>query len=236
MTQAQTHPTDKMIGEVHSVITRRLLDTGKCPTRFEVASELKVGVPEVEARLHRLAETHGIVLHPHAPECWLIHPFSTLPTLTWVHAGKRGWWAPCVWCALGVATLAGDRVQVHTRIGAEAEPVVIDVSDGVVSPASEHLVVHFSIPPRLAWQNFHQHCSLVVPFHSKEDGTQWCETHRQQKGEFVPLATVAHLARAWYGTHANKDWRKWTVSQAEEIFRKSGLTSAFWALEGEGVY
>src|SRR5262249_57149373 len=33
----------------------------------------------------------------------------------------RGWWAPCIWCALGVAALVGEDVVIHSRIGGEAE-------------------------------------------------------------------------------------------------------------------
>lgn len=52
---------------------------------------------------------------------WVIHPFSLSPTATWVQADQRGWWAPCIWCALGVAALVGQDVVVHCRIGAETE-------------------------------------------------------------------------------------------------------------------
>jgi ABC-type uncharacterized transport system ATPase subunit len=132
--------------------------------------------------------------------------------------------------------LAGQRVQIHTRAGAEAEPLVIDVDNGEPVAASSDLVVHFSIPPRLAWDNVHQHCSLVLPFHSTEDVTHWCEAHGHNQGEIVPLSQVAQLARRWYGTHANIDWRKWTVPQAQDIFRAAGLTATFWQLEGGGTY
>jgi hypothetical protein len=57
------------------------------------------------------------------------------------------------------------------------------------------------------------------------------------EGEAVPLGQVARLARAWYGTHAEPDWRKWTVAEAEEIFRTVGLTSEFWQLgKQEGAF
>ena len=114
--------------------------------------------------------------------------------------------------------------------------MVIDVDDGHPSSASDDLVVHFSIPPRLAWDNVHKHCALVLPFHSAKDAAHWCEIHGHCYGEAVPIHKVAHLARLWYGTYANNDWRKWTVSQAQEIFLAAGLTSSFWHLEGDGIY
>jgi Alkylmercury lyase len=236
MNHYESKPTDQAIGATHAAIIQKLLATGRCPSRFELAGDLKTTETDVAARLLRLAEIHGVVLHPHEPECWVIHPFSTLPTLHWVDAGTRSWWAPCIWCALGIATLAKEPVQIHSRIGAEGKSVVLDVEDGHPSSDADDLVVHFSIPPRRAWENVHQHCALVLPFQSATEAVRWCETHGQRHGEIVPMRNVAHMARLWYGTHANADWRKWTVPQAQDIFRAAGLTSAFWQLEGAGTY
>jgi hypothetical protein len=236
MSRSELQPTDQAIGEAHSAIIQQLLTTGRCPSRFQLATNLKTTEHDVESRLVRLAEIHGIVLHPHEPECWVVHPFSTTPTLHWVDGGTRSWWAPCIWCALGIATLAGGHVTIHTRKGGESKCLVIDVEDGRPSSISDNLVVHFSIPPRIAWQNVHRHCALVLPFNSENDAKSWCEIHGHPSGEVVPMRKVAHLARLWYGTYANTDWRKWTVSQAQEIFRTAELTSAFWRLEGDGTY
>jgi hypothetical protein len=113
--------------------------------------------------------------------------------------------------------------------------VILDVEDGVPLDA-EDIVIYFSIPPRNAWNNVHQHCSLVLPFRSEADIVKWCGKHGQPYGEAVPLVTTAKLARRWYGPYAKPSWRKWTVEQAQEIFQASGLTSAFWELSGKGTY
>jgi hypothetical protein len=34
----------------------------------------------------------------------------------------------------------------------------------------------------------------------------------------------------WYARHAYPDWRKWTVREAGEIFRKVGLVGDFWEI------
>jgi len=229
-------PTDQAIGEVHSTIIQQLLLTGCCPDRFQLAKELSTDEADVTARLRRLEQTHGIVLHPHEPEPWVVHPFSLTPTLHWVNASAKSWWAPCIWCALGVATLAKGHVEIHTRLGAEGEPLILRLDDGQVDPLSPDLVVHFSVPPRLAWENVHRHCALVLPFRNEQDVVSWCERHGQAFGEAVPIGQVARLAGAWYGTYADADWRKWNVSQAQDIFRICDLTSPFWQLEGDGTY
>src|SRR5215469_13322765 len=118
--------SDQAIGEVHAAIVQQILATGQAPNRFQLARELHLSAEDVETRLRRLSDTHGIVLHPHEPETWIVHPFSTTPTLHWINAETRSWWAPCVWCALGIATLASGFVQIHTRLGAESKPIIID--------------------------------------------------------------------------------------------------------------
>lgn len=221
---------------VHCELIRGLIGTGICPSSSELAERLEVPVTEIERLLCELAQMHGVVLHPHTCEAWLVHPFSTIPTAHWIEGPGRGWWAPCIWCAFGISTLVGGATRIHSRIGAEEQPCVIPVLNG--EPAgSEDLWVHFAIPPALAWQNVHQHCAMVLPFREPADILTWCEGHRLPYGEAVPLRQVARLAGLWYGTHAHADWHKWTITEAQEIFRRSGLTSPFWNLgEKAGRY
>jgi hypothetical protein len=200
-----------------------------------MAALLGIRSEELTQRLHQLAEIHGLVLHPHTPEPWVVHPFSTTPTLHFVEGKDKGWWAPCIWCALGIAQLAGGDVRIHTRLGAETEPLILETRNGLPTDG-ENIVVHFSIPPRRAWDSVHQHCSMVLPFRNQEDIEKWCAVHGQAFGEAVPLQTVSKLAGRWYGPYASNTWRKWTVEQAQQIFHDSGLTSAFWELSGQGTY
>ncbi len=184
---------------------------------------------EVETGLRLLSDIHGVVLHPHTPEPWVIHPFSLSPTATWVAKGKGGWWAPCLWCAFGAATLAGGDCVIHSRIGGDGEAIEISAHDGV--PARDDLLVHFAIPPRAAWNNVHHHCAMVLPFRSDAEIDAWSQRHRLPRGQGVPVRQVADLARVWYGRHADRDWRKWSVHQAQAIFHDAGLTADYWTLD-----
>jgi hypothetical protein len=71
---------------------------------------------------------------------------------------------------------------------------------------------------------------MVLPFRSANEIPEWCSRHRLPRGEAVPLHQVAHLARIWYGSHANPDWHKWSVAEAQDIFQRAGLRSDFWDL------
>jgi len=140
-----------------------------------------------------------------------------------------GWWAPCIRCGLGIATLAGGEVRIETRFGGEREPLSIFVRDGVVI-STEPLLAHFAIPPKYAWENVHLHCALLLPFRSAPQVESWCERHAVPLGETVPIKQAALLAREWYGGYADAHWHKWSKAEAQSIFRRVGLTSAFWDL------
>jgi hypothetical protein len=213
---------------VHHQFIEPLLATGRIPTSREVAERLAVPVEKVERALRSLADTHGVVLHPHACEPWVIHPFSASPTATWVEAGDRGWWAPCMWCACGVATLVGGDAVVHSRIGGEREDIDIHIEGGRVREAD--LWVHFAVPPRAAWDNVHHFCATVLLFREPEDVRSWSERHGIPMGSVVPVSQVMDLGRVWYARHADRDWRKWTVREAAAIFRDVDLVGEFWSL------
>ena len=218
------------LASLHFQIVRSLLEEGVCPANATIANNLNWEMEHLEANLRKLADLHGLVLHPHICEPWIVHPFSLTPTLNWIQGEKHSWWAPCLWCALGVAALVGGETFIHTRIAAASEPIVLIVVDGELLDHTD-LVVHFAIPPSRAWNNVHQHCALVLPFHSAAQIDAWCQRHNQPKGQPVPIQQVAALARIWYGQHARPDWRKWTVAEAQSIFAQAGLTGPFWDLQ-----
>jgi hypothetical protein len=221
--------SEHALSRLHFEMVRRLLDSGVCPTDLELADQMRIPRGEVQNLLRLLSDIHGVVLHPHECRPWIVHPFSLTPTINWIEHSEFSWWAPCVWCAFGVATLAGGKVNIHTRFGAESETVVIPVQDGRPIGFNE-VFVHFAIPPSRAWNNVHEHCSMVLPFRSRDEIRSWCSRHRLPLGEPVPLHQVADLARRWYGFHADSNWHKWTIDEAQEIFHHAGLTSAFWEL------
>jgi len=123
----------------------------------------------------------------------------------------------------------GGETRVHTRIGAEAEPLVIRVVNG--QPVGlEDAWVHFAIPPAHVWENVHQHCSMVLPFRSREDILAWCDRHGVTHGEEAFPAPDRTVRASVYGTHGDKNWHKWTIVETKGIFRQAGFVSHFWTL------
>jgi hypothetical protein len=214
------------LSRLHYELIHGLIQTGVCPANADLSRQLGLPLAEIEDQLRALAAIHGVVLHPYTPAPWVIHPFSLTPTLNWIEGKQHSWWAPCIWCALGVATLIGGEVNIHSRYGAEGESVTISVTNG--RPLGfETAVVHFAIPPARAWNNVHEHCAMVLAFRNAEEITSWCIRHGLPRGEAVPLDRVAQLASLWYGSHAHPDWHKWSVTEAQAIFHRAGLQSDF---------
>jgi hypothetical protein len=176
------------------------------------------------AALDVLAAHHGVVLHPNSHKIWVAHPFAATPTATWVEEGARGWWAPCLWCALGIAALCAPSATIHTRFGGEREPLVFRAD------ALPDVHVHFPSPARDAWDNVIAWCASVQPFASPADVAPWCARHGMPHGAVVPIAQVAALARVWYGRHLDRDWRKWTIAEAQAHFTSVGLVGEHWRL------
>lgn len=101
------HRKEPTLAELHYAIIRHVLDRAHAPTRLALASELGVDPETVRQGLEALQANHGVVLHPHQPEVWVLHPFSSAPTPFAVRHAHRLWWGNCAWCSLGIAALLG---------------------------------------------------------------------------------------------------------------------------------
>lgn len=212
----------------HHLVIASIVEHGSAPDVVNLARKLGVTEDEARSSLDRLSEGHGLVLHPGTHEIWAAHPFSLVPTATWVENERRGWWAPCVWCGLGLAELVGPKARIHTRVGGEAETLVLERDENGVSPSG--LFVHFPVTVARAWDNVHRFCGCVQVFRGEDEATAWCERHGIASGDLRPLDQVDRLARRWYGGYLAEDWVKWTVDEARDIFREIGLDGPTWDL------
>ena len=219
---------DDIDGFVHHVVLTSIVADGRAPSPARLAAAIGASEPEAVAAMRRLHDGHGLVLHPGSTDVWAAHPFSLVPTHHWVETERRGWWAPCVWCALGVVALVGEPACIYTRLGGESEPVVLECAGGRVTPA--RLVAHFPVPVARAWDNVHRFCGSALVFGDEAAVVGWCSRHGVGRGDVLPLDTVAALARLWYGGHLARDWKKWTVAEARAIFREVGLDGPTWDL------
>lgn len=216
------------ISILHHTIIEHFISHGRAPAIATLASVLEQPREAVAAALRALQDEHGVVLHPASSEIWVCHPFSSAPTSFWVRSAGRGWWGNCAWCSLGVVALLGSDATVTTSLGGESTQVTVAIANGVVS--RDDLLVHFPVPMRHAWDNVVYTCSTMLVFDSEEAIDRWCARHDMPRGDVQPLAKIWEFARVWYGRHRDPAWKKWSASEAREIFARFALTGPTWEI------
>jgi len=217
---------------LHHAILRHLVDRGHAPSTDDLCDLFQVDRESLAHALRELERQHGLVLHPHRPEVWVVHPFSTAPTAFSVRQGERLWWGNCAWCSLGVAALlGGDEITIHSTLGAEGTPVTVHVNEHRVP---ERLFVHFPVPMARAWDNVHFTCATMLLFEKETDIDAWSSRHGLPRGDAQPIQLVYDFARVWYGHHLDEDWRKWTADEARGIFDRFGFHGPIWDLPRSG--
>jgi hypothetical protein len=221
---------DPLDSRVHAALLRELLARNHAQSPDELAARLDAPRADIDDSLRRLEANHSLILHPGSLDVWMVHPASTTPTLFYVTDGEVGTWAPCIWCALGVAWLRGGELSIHTTLGAQTEQCVLRFCDGVLEPAD--LLAHLPVPVANAWDNVHKHCALTLVFRDEAAIDRWCAEHDTPRGEVLTLEALSDFARTWYGRHLDEDWRKPTAQEAAALFTDAGLTSAHWHVPG----
>ena len=213
---------------LHFFILSSVVEKGFAPSIADLCEHFSASRDEVVTGLTELAEYHGVVLHPKNFEVWVIHPFSLAPTNFWLENSGGGWWSNCAWCALGAAALIQADVTIKTTIGAEGRPARIRVFDGEL--VDKDYVIHFPVPMSKSWDNVIYTCSMMCLFQSEAQVENWCLRHNVGRGDVQPLEKMWRFARAWYGNHLDPDWKKWTASEARDLFREHGLEGATWEI------
>lgn len=218
--------------KLHHLILRHIIDDGYAPNVRALAHEAQLSESEMAEALQHLAEYHGVVLHPHEPEVWVIHPFSTAPTNFLVKNDKGEWWSNCAWCALGAAVLVGGDVTIRSALGAVGKQVELHIHEGQLQETG--YVIHFPVPMAKAWDNVIYTCSLMQLFEDEAQVDAWCQRHGISKGDVQPAQKVLEFSKAWYGKHLDKDWKKWTSAEAAQIFERMGFTGPIWEVNLSG--
>ena len=215
--------------DLHTAIIRHVAEQGFAPSNEVLQRQLGWSAGVLEASLTRLAEIRGVILKPNSLDVWAIHPFTLMPTPTWVTSQTGAWWANCAWCALGIGAALRQDIRVLSRLGAEHEPVEFQVKEG--RPTNDRLVIHFPFRPQEWWSNSYNPCGAILFFSSHFEVDTWCARHGFPKGEVIDITTGAALAREWFGGYMEPTWARKSPDEAQRVFRSLGLTSEFWCPE-----
>ena len=214
---------------LHHVIVDTVLCRGYAPNVSELETRFGRSRQAIRTALQDLQDYHGVVLQPDSDEVWIVHPFSMAPSSFLVRSGENEWWGNCAWCSLGVAALAGGTASITTTPGNKRESVSININKGVLLDSDYY--VHFPIKMSEAWNNVHYTCSMMLVFENESDVDVWCARHGKVKGDVRPIDQIWRFSQDWYGRHADRNWSKWTVDEASQIFKRHGLDGPVWEMD-----
>ena len=69
-------------------------------------------------------------------------------------------------------------------------------------------------------------------FRSEEHVRAWSRQAEVPVGAIFGLPSLWRLAELWFADRLSPSWRRRTIDEAHAIFTASGLTGAFWRLDG----
>ena len=210
---------------LHHAIIRSFLDRQRPPSHAELSERFGCSPDAVRAGLRALADDHGVVLHPHRDAVWVAHPFSAAPTACLVRAEGKTWWASCIWCALGLAHLAGGTATIEARHGGLGAPVGLRLEGGALLDPDH--CVHFPIPMQRAWDNVHFTCAAEDP----KDQPGGCpRSLKSTKFAIQYLDPAGRRAAAECGGAPTREWvlplhlrggQSWGACWAEKLWAPS---------------
>lgn len=241
--------------EVRGALTRAIARLGHAPSIEALAAALDRSIDEVGAALDRLHAAHALLLHPGTRRPWVVHPFALAPAACWVErtrprdendaidandaihardaidardARPRGYWASCLYCALGIAAALREDCEIATRLGGEGEATRYRVVAGELLDSDG--VFHLSTPVARWWDNVVFACSSFQPFRDEAEVDAWCARHALPRGAVLTLPQLWRFASDWYGAYLQQPWRKRTASEAQALFERHDLRGPFWSV------
>jgi len=70
----------------------------------------------------------------------------------------------------------------------------------------------------------------MLLFRDEEHVDRWCAARDMSPGALLDLPQAWRLARGWYESKLQPDWRRHTLAETEALFTSIGLTGDFWDL------
>lgn len=148
-----------MSTEFNNLVRVRLyemfVESGRCPSKTELAANLGRAVGDVGQAFNELASGHMLVLQP-GGEVLMANPLSAVPTPFVVETeyagGRRNWYGNCIWDALGVIAMLHSDGRVLASCGCCGESMTVSVRQGTVR-CEPPGVAHFALPAHEWWND-----------------------------------------------------------------------------------
>ena len=137
---------------VKLTIYQTIVETTRPPSATQVARELGSSVAEVEEAFRALAGKRLLVLEPGTMgTIRMAPPFSGIETPFLVRVREKGYYANCVWDALGVPAALHQDARIMASDGQTGEPLELEVRNG--APLDDPYLSHFAVPAARWWDD-----------------------------------------------------------------------------------
>ena len=127
------------------------VDSGGCPSKAELASDLRCSIDQVTDAFRELASAHALVLQP-GGEVLMANPLSAVPTPFLVETDSGRYYGNCIWDGLGIISMLGGEGKVAASCGCCGESMAVNVGAGNVA-CEPPGIVHFALPARQWWDD-----------------------------------------------------------------------------------
>lgn len=128
------------------------VSSGRCPSKSELAADLRCTSNQVTDAFTDLAAAHMLVLQE-GGEVLMANPLSAVPTSFVVETtGERSYYGNCIWDALGVVAMLGGEGRVIASCGWCGQSMTVSAAGGQVASDPEG-IVHFALPAKQWWDD-----------------------------------------------------------------------------------
>ena len=137
--------------DVRRCVYDSFLTTGESIAVASISKQLGESRSAIAASLSRLAKAHMLVLQPESGEVLMAIPFSAVPTAFRVQSERLGWWANCIWDAMGVCAMTQVDGTILTSCPDCGEAMSLTIQGSQQKPAQG--IVHFAVPAAHWWDD-----------------------------------------------------------------------------------
>lgn len=128
------------------------VNSGRCPSKAELAADLSSTETEIAHAFSELAAAHMLVLQPASGEVLMANPLSAVPTPFVAETPKRSYYGNCIWDALGVIAMLQSDGRILASCGCCGESMTVTVRNSEVA-CDPPGTVHFALPARHWWDD-----------------------------------------------------------------------------------
>jgi hypothetical protein len=227
-------PSAEEIEDVRLALYGTLADTGRAPSRDDLAAATGLSPDDVVRALHALHDHRDVVLGP-AGDIVMAHPFATVPLGFSVMGANTLWWGGCAWDSFAIPHLLDGEpsVLVATTCPACGTPHAFVVTRS--APPAGAQVAHFLTPTAHIWDDVVHSCANQRIFCSAECVDAWLARTGNARGYLMDLGTLWRLARGWYAGRLERGYQRREPVAAAAYFQEVGLRGPFWGLPDESA-